>query len=309
MINIYLKRENDPRLKEINAIASGSWVHLTDPDDKEIKEISLKTGLDPDMLKNALDEDEKPRVEKEGRTTYLIIRVPSKTSENTIKVYPVGIAVTENIIVTVCLREVKIFNEFMQEKAKDFFTTKRSRFVLLIFKKTNRFFQLYLDEIENKINKIEKRLLKSSKNEEVIELLNIQKSLIFVNRAVVSNAKVFEKLTHGKAIKLYKADEELLDDLIIENNESIEMVQIFINILANTMDAYASIISNNLNIGMKFLASITIILAIPSLVAGFYGMNIALPFQHSRYAFFYTILISVMGGAVASYYLFKKGYF
>ena len=175
---------------------------------------------------------------------------------------------------------------------KNFYTTKKTRFIVQIFGKSNFYYQKYLDGIEKKINSIEKELLKSSRNEEIIQLLNIQKSLVYINTAVISNKKVLEKIIQGNFLKLYKEDEEMLEDIMVDNEQSIDMAGIYSKLLANTMDAYASIISNNLNIVMKFLASVTILMAIPTIIASFYGMNVKLPLQESPMAFMFTILIS-----------------
>ncbi|MFH0875368.1 MAG: magnesium transporter CorA family protein [archaeon] len=309
MINIYKRASIDEGLSKIDKYDTGAWISAVNPSAEEITELSKELNIEEDVFKLALDEDEKPRIQLEETYKLIIIRVAYGTDESEINVTPLTIIVTQKHLVTISLREIEELSHFLKKLPKNFFTTKKTRFFLQILSRANGHFQKVLADIEKKIETKEKLLLKSMKNEEIVELLDIQKSLLYINTAVASNDKVLERILNGKVLKLFDEDEDLLESIIYENKESIEMVNIYTNILANTMDAYASIINNNVNIVMKFLASVTIIIAIPSIVASFYGMNVDIPFESSPFAFVYVIVISVILTIIPAYYFAKKGYF
>jgi magnesium transporter len=308
MIEIYRRNRADEKLEKIKRVETGAWINLISPTDEEISEISEKTDADVALLKASLDWDEKPRIEIDGKNRLIIARVPY-TEKDVMYTLPLGIVITEKHIITISNTENIVISDFIEGKVKTFFTTKKTRFCLQILARTNRNYQKFLNDIEKKIDELEKSITKSFKNEEIVQLLALQKSLVYISTAVVSNEKVLERIAGGKIIKLYEEDEELLEDIVIDNKQSIDMVNIYTNILSNTMDAYASLISNNLNLVMKFLASVTIIMAIPMIVSGFYGMNVKLPFEdvHNAFIIVFIITASLMGLAI--YIFTKKNYF
>ncbi len=308
MIQIFRRATSDEEIKKLEKLETGAWVNLVNPTPDEISHWSKELDVEEDVLRIALDDDEKPRIEIEDKYRIIVVRVPY-IEDNTVNVVPVAIIVANKFIITVALREVDVLSGIYKKTLKNFYTTKKTRFVMQILSRTNNHFQKVLNEIEKKIEHKEKTLLKSSRNEEIVQLLDVQKSLVYINTAVVSNDKVLERILNGKVLKLFDEDEDLLESIIIENKESIEMVNIYSNILANTMDAYASIISNNLNMVMKFLASVTIISAIPTIIASFWGMNVALPFATNAWAFPIILGITVMLSSVATMFFVKKGYF
>lgn len=207
---------------------------------------------------------------------------------------PLGIIILKNCILTVCKEKTQIIKDLEEGRIKPFFTTQKARFLLYLFKRANYYYNKYLDEIEKRIHKIEVSIVRSLRNEEIIRLLMFQKTLVYFNGAIIANDKVFERVASGKVIKLYEKDQDLLEDVILDNREIMESVRMFSEILTNTMDAYASIVSNNLNIVMKVLTSITIILSIPIILLSAYGMNVALPLQRHPFAFWIIMLISLL---------------
>jgi len=219
---------------------------------------------------------------------------------------PLGIIfVGDDYLITVALKKNNIIDSFEKGKIKTLYTYKKTRFLLQI---------LYLNaahylEVLKKINKEAEAtiaiLKQSMRNKELIQLLNIENSLVYVTTSLKSNELVMEKTLRGKIIKMYEEDEDILEDAIIENKQAIEMSKTYSDILSGTMDAYSSIISNNLNVVMKFLASVTVIISLPTLIASIWGMNVAVPFQHTQYGFIIVIAISVIVSAIA-YILFKK---
>jgi magnesium transporter len=222
--------------------------------------------------------------------------MPTADKEDEHLVYstlPFAIILTEKNIVTVCLKDSYIIDQFEKNSVRSFYTTKRYRFVLQILFKISKRYLLYLKQIDRMSSDVERQLHRSMKNRELIQLLDLEKSLVYFTTALKANEIVLEKMMRLDAIKLYEEDEDLLEDVIIENKQAIEMATIYSNILSGMMDAFASVISNNLNVVMKILTSITIVMAIPTMIASFYGMNIAwLPIANSPNAFWVILGVS-----------------
>ena len=220
---------------------------------------------------------------------------------------PLGmIVVRDEFFLTVSLRKNKIIESFEKRKIKNFQTYKKTRFIFQILYLNSSYYLNYLKQI-NKETEIAEYILKNSmQNKELLKLLSLEKSLVYFTTSLKSNEIVMEKTLRGKIVKLYEEDEEILEDAITENRQAIEMAQIYSNILNGTMDAYASIISNNLNGVMKFLTSITIILAVPTMISSFWGMNVKLPFENSPMGFLIMVLIAVIMTIAVTLWLNKK---
>lgn len=283
----------------------GSWVNLVNPSREETVKVARKIGLPQDFLEYPLDEEETSRIEVEEGCVLIIIRVPV-IRDDLYDTLPLGIIITENVIVTVCLENIAVLNEFCASRTKGFYTFKKTRFLLQILYKTALYYLRYLRQIDKKSEEIQQRLHRSTRNEELIKLLSLEKSLVYFTTSLRANEIVMEKLlkTHlakdpeplpvdARLIKMYEEDEDLLEDVITENKQAIEMSDIYAQILSSTMDAFASVISNNLNMVMKFLTAVTIVLMIPTMLASFYGMNVDLPFQHSPAAFAGIVVVSL----------------
>ena len=220
---------------------------------------------------------------------------------------PLGmIVVRDEFFLTVSLRKNKIIESFEKRKIKNFQTYKKTRFIFQILYLNSSYYLNYLKQI-NKETEIAEYILKNSmQNKELLKLLSLEKSLVYFTTSLKSNEIVMEKTLRGKIVKLYEEDEEILEDAITENRQAIEMAQIYSNILNGTMDAYASIISNNLNGVMKFLTSITIILAVPTMISSFWGMNVQIPFQNNPFGFVIMIFVSVVLTLLVTWLLKKK---
>ena len=224
--------------------------------------------------------------------------------------YPLAIIHTEKQLITVCLKNSKILTDFANEKVKSFYTFKKSRFTLQILNRISTYYLLYLRQIDKKSLMIEKRLHKSMKNRELIQLHSLEKSLVYFSTSLKANEITLEKMLKLELMQKYEEDKDVLEDVIIENKQAIEMTEIYSNILASTMDFFASVISNNLNIVMKVLASVTILMAIPTIMSGIYGMNISpLPFAENPHSF--SIVMGMTFGicAVVAFVLYKKDMF
>lgn len=312
LLKIYNTDLETNRLEEIKEFKKGTWVNLVNPSEKEIKSVCENINIQEDFIRDALDYEEKARIDQEDddNTILFVVDVPiiEKKEENLIySTVPLGmIVVRDDFFLTVSLRKNKVIESFENGKVKNFQTYKKTRFIFQILFQNASLFLSYLKRI-NKETEIAEYVLKNSmKNKELLKLLSLEKSLVYFTTSLKSNELVMEKTLRGKIIKLYEEDEEILEDAITENKQAIEMAQIYSNILNGTMDAYASIISNNLNGVMKFLTSITIILAIPTMVSSFWGMNVGLPFQHSPFGFVIMIVISTILTLGVSWWLKKK---
>lgn len=310
MLNIYKTVENS--LEKLSDFQEGVWVNLINPTREELETVHKKLGIDMDFLLAPLDDEESSRLERENNQIFILVDIPMVEEEDGSYVYytfPLGIILADKSIITVCLKENAIIDQFRTNIVKSFYTQKRNRFVLqLLFRNAARYL-LYLKQIDKMSNEIERRLHKSTKNKELIQLLDLEKSLVYFSTSLRANEIVMEKLLKTDALKLYPEDEDLLEDVIIEIKQAIEMASIYSNILSGMMDAFASVISNNLNIVMKILTSITIVMAIPTMLASFYGMNVGLPFQNSPYAFLMVLGTSIVLATIAIVVLYRKNMF
>ncbi|KRQ87710.1 Zinc transport protein ZntB [Caloramator mitchellensis] len=311
MLKIY-KTNVDGQTFEIDGIENGCWVSLTNPNETELEYVSQKTGLLIEFLRAPLDEEESSRIEIDGDQTSVIIDIPvMDVKDKSLQYYtiPLGIVLNDKFIVTICLKENKVIDDFVAKKVKSFYTFKKSRFILQILYKVASYYLCYLKQIDKTSHIIEARLHKSMKNKELIQLLSLEKSLVYFSTSLKSNEITLEKMLKLEMMQKYPEDQDVLEEVIIENKQAIEMANIYSNILSGTMDAFASIISNNLNIVMKFLASITIVLSIPTMVSGLFGMNVPVPFGDNPFGFYLVLLIiAIMSGGV-TYLLAKKDMF
>lgn len=306
------KTQKDGSLEELQEIEPGAWVHLLDPTEDELQKVQEALRIEPEFLRAALDEEETVRIENEDDQTLVLVDIPIVRPERTSFLYttiPLGIILLDQNIVTVCLEETSIIEDFWNKRVRGFDTCKRSRFLLqILYKNAGKYLQ-YLRQIDKAQTQVENALHQSMKNRELIQMLKIEKSLVFFSTSLKANEVVLEKMMKFNMIKRYPDDVDLLEDVIIENKQAIEMGNIYRDILSGTMDAFASVISNNLNIVMKLLASLTIVLSIPTLVASFWGMNVPVPFSGDENGFLYVVLISIGACAVSFYFLWKKKMF
>lgn len=289
---------------------SNKWIHMTNPTDREIELISRAAGVPEDMLKAALDEEERARIEVDDDDALTLFDIPTIEDEDggyySYSTMPLGFIIAKSCAITVCLKESSIIHGFINGRVKGFTTFKRSRFLYQMLYNTHTKYLQYLRQIDKASNRIQNELHKSTKNKELLQLLDLEKSLVYFSTSLRGNCLVIEKLGKFDGIKRYDEDEDLLDDVAIENRQAIEMCNIYRDILSGTMDAFASVISNNLNIVMKLLTSITLIISVPTLIASFWGMNTAVPFQTLKFGFWIVFAISLVSTLVLAFILSKK---
>ena len=312
MLKIYNTDIETNEFSEIKEFKKGAWINLVNPSENEIKKVGENIGIQEDFIRDALDYEEKARIDKEedDNTTLFVVDVPITEKIEGAETYttmPLGmIVVRDDFFLTVSLKRNKIIESFEKRKIKNFQTYKKTRFIFQILYLNASYYLTYLKQI-NKETEIAEYILKNSmKNKELLKLLSLEKGLVYFTTSLKSNELVMEKTLRGKIVKLYEEDEEMLEDAITENRQAIEMAQIYSNILTGTMDAYASIISNNLNGVMKFLTSITIILAVPTMISSFWGMNVALPFEKSPIGFVVMVVIAIIMTLAVTWWLKKK---
>ena len=311
MINSFKIEAN--KTLAVDKPSSGTWVNVLPPlKQEEFSELSTALDIPLDFLTDSLDIDERSRYEIEDNTKLIVIKTPTENnsfneSDAFYVTIPICIILTSTQIVTV--------NSFENEAIKKFLNSFQNRrpdkmnmMVLKIFEKITKNFQDHLKEINHRRNTLEQRLYDSNGNEELLQLMRIQKSLVYFVTALRSNELLMMKLARTNFLGLNEDEKDFLDDMIIETSQALETANTYTNILSSTMDAYASIISNNQNVVLKRLSTLTIFLSIPILIASIYGMNVPLPFQESTHAFWIPSLISliILGYAIFNYFRSTK---
>lgn len=317
MLKIYKSLETGP-LQELSlkTLEKGAWINLVAPTPYELKVVNHLTGAEPDFLRAALDDEERSHTDVEDTSVMILTNVPVMRGQDSYDTLPLGIVLTKEYIITVCLEETPVLAEFNENAFKLFRTFKRTRFLFQILYKSVTLYLRYLRQISKHSEEIEANLRRSMENSDILRLLELQKGLTYFSAALRSNGAVLDKLLRLRSnqamtpiIKVYEEDEDLLEDVIIENKQAREMAELYGQIFARMADTFASIISNNQNLVMKFLAAMTIILAIPTVISSFFGMNVPVPFTNDEKAFIYIAGLSLAIAAAASYFLWKEDMF
>ena len=315
MLEIFKKTETGEFIR-LEQIEKDCWVSLTAPTKEELESVSNATGVEPEALRAALDEEERARMEIED--TYHLILVDSPeiekemvddTERNRYITMPLAIITSKDIVITVTLRETPILEYFKTGLVKDFYTFKKTRFILQVFYRVATVYLQYLRVINRESERLEDKLKESQRNLEIMEMHELEKALVYFTTALRSNEAVFEKLRKTEKVKRYPEDEDLLEDVIIENRQALEMANIYSGILNSTMDTFSSILSNNLNGVMKALATVTIVMSIPTMIASFYGMNVPLPGQNQPYGFLIVLGVALLIASIVAIIFRKKDLF
>ena len=297
MIRIF--KTVDGKIHQMDEASEGCWLALTDPTATEIFEVAKRYRIEVDDLRAPLDEEERSRIEVEEDYTLIIVDTPileERGEKDWYGTIPLSIIVTDEIIITVCLEDTSVLGRFMDGRVRNFYTYMKTRFILQILYKNASMFLHYL----------------RTKNKELIELLELEKSLVYFTTSLRSNEMVLEKLLKVERIKQYPDDTDLLEDVIIENKQAIEMANVYSGILSGMTEAFASIVSNNLNIVMKFLATVTIVMSIPTMIFSAYGMNVnmkGMPFASHPEGFAIVIVLSLLLSLIVAFIFSKKNLF
>ncbi|MGE5840134.1 MAG: magnesium transporter CorA family protein [Deltaproteobacteria bacterium] len=303
----------DDRFVPADKVEKHCLINVVSPEKSELEKLSGEMLIPSDFLTDPLDIDERARIEIENGVLLIVLRIPKYDESNLetpFTTIPVGIILTrEDTMVIVSASDATEILELSNGKVKGIVAGKRSSVILQMFLRTALLYLKHLKEINRRTGETERELQKSLKNEALIKLLNLEKSLVYFTTSLRSNDLMMERLLKMELLKLTPEDKDMLEDVLIDNRQAIEMASIYSNILSGMMDAFASVISNNLNVVMKILTSITIILMIPTLIASVYGMNIDLPFQRSSHAFFIVIGISFTMALVSALIFMRNRWF
>src|SRR3954467_1846861 len=306
----YFKNINNQTV-EIDKPESGIWVNLVPPfKEEEFFELGEQLDIPIEFLRDSLDIDERPRYEVEDDVKFIVVKTPAENnsfndSDAFYITIPICIILTNNHIVTVNSFDngaIKKFLNTFQKRQPD----KRNLMVLKIFEKVVSNFMDYLKEINQRRNLLEQKLYDTNCNEELLELVRIQKSLVYFVTGLRSNELLMMKLERTNFLSLNEDEREELSDLIVDNSQALEMANIYTNILSSTLDAFASIIANNQNEVLKRLTTLTLILTVPTLIASIYGMNTPIPYKNSPFTFWIPVLIAFIILMVVSWNYFKR---
>lgn len=307
MITFYVSEKGN--ICETDAPVHGCWISVVAPTSQEIKELIEQYGLDSGFVKSSLDEEESSRIESEDDQTLIIVDAPlsSVDNDNTSIFFtlPIGIIITKDYVFTITNRSTRIIDEAVSGSIRSLMPGYKTRFVLQLLLRIAGLYLAYLKQIDKLSSAAEKQLHDAMKNELLMQLLALEKSLVYISTSLKANEATIEKIHRGRVLKLYDEDQELLEDVIIEMKQAIEMASIYTGILSSMMDGFSSVISNNLNMVMRRLTIITIIMAIPTMVYSFYGMNTkGLPFSGSIW--FPLVLSVVLTLVVAALLLIRR---
>ncbi|MDY3982463.1 MAG: magnesium transporter CorA family protein [Veillonellaceae bacterium] len=294
----------------------GSWINLVNPDPDELALINIMTEIPTDVLKTALDMEERSHIETEDNYIFVVINIPALRGTDTYDTVPLGIFVTPDFFITICLEESEVLYPFLHNQVTTFYTYKKTRFLFQIMYRTATLFLRYLQQINRRTDDIEIQLRHTTKNKDFFQLLELQKSMTYFTSALRTNGTVMERLLRLRnhedirhLLKMYEEDEDLLEDVTIENKQAIEMVEMYSNILMNMMNAFTSIISNNLNMVMKLLAAVTILLAVPTAIFSLWGVNVPVPFADKDLGFVSVVVTALVATLVAGFWLWKNDFF
>ena len=312
---VYLKRENGG-LKKLSSPEKGCWIHLYGPfGTEETQKLSEQLSIDIDFISDSLDIDERSRYESEDGVDLIVLKTPLPNDgisdiEASYITIPIGIIRNADYLITVSAYKNQVIEFFLNTPPKNFNPADVEATILAIFERNVTMFQTFLKNINNERYAYEKALYKSSSNDDLTKLLNIQKSLIYFVTNLRFNDLLLLKIKRTNFLRISEEEKsDLLDDIIIENQQALSMSEMYSDILNGTMDAFASIISNNLNEIMKRLTSVTILLTVPMLIASFYGMNVRLPGEDMQYSFVFVFGLCIVISSFMGYFFVKKKWF
>ena len=310
MMKIY--RTQDKQLTRATDFTEGVWVCMTAPTQEEVREVAATLDIEPADLQAALDPEESARIALEDGYTVILVDIPVKPAGQGEGIYttvPLGILLTQDLIITVCSVETAVLGDFAACRVRGFSTRKKMRFVYQILYRAATLYQQELRLIDRRRQSIEKNLTGALRDSDLMELHGLESSLVYFATSLRANLTVLDRLTRYKRLEQYPDDRELLDDVIVEIRQAIEMTGIYRDDIKGTRELFSSILDNRLNNAMKYLTSITLIMAVPTVISGLYGMNVNLdgmPFANSFWGFAIVCGIIVAVCLVSAWILHKK---
>ena len=310
MVKYY--RTDDRRIHEEATIQTGVWIHMVNPSVTEGQMVADQLDVDIEDVLAALDEEESSRIELQDGYTLILVDIPSVEIRHEKKSYttiPLGIILTNDVIVTVCTEETPVLDAFINNRVKEFSTKKRLRFVYQILYRVSVLYQSNLRVIDKNRTEIEERVGNDTQEVDLIALHELESTLVYFATSLRANGVVLDRLTRYKRLEQYPEDKELLGDVIVENKQAIEMTSIYRDIINGTRELMSSVIDNRLNNVMKNLTSITVVMAIPTIISGFYGMNVDsnyVPFATDAHGFLIVAIITLLICVITMFALRKK---
>lgn len=305
MISILKSKKNSSDLEKCSKIEKNTWINLVKPSEEEIKKVAVALKIETNIISQVLVEKELPRVKRLDNATLIVVDVPfmkDTSIKNKYVTYPLGIIVSNTCITTVSLVEHDFLNSM-----EDINTFEINKLLIEILLKSAQSYLITLESIDEDIVRIENNTYKATDNKQLLNFLNIQKTLVYFITSLHANGMVLEKLQKENMLDFSKEEAMLLEDATLENKQSIETSTVYREILSSTMDTYSSIISNNLNVLMKFLTGITIVFSVPTMIASFLGMNVPLgELGKNPASFALIILISLIISLCIAWWLKKK---
>lgn len=310
MLNIY--RTDERVLNKLTDFRDGVWVQMVDPTSNELSRVAEQYEIELDDLATAMDDEESSRISLEDGYTLILVDIPSPEVRHEKKMYttiPLGIILKQNAIITVCRENTPVVDYFILNKMKDFSTKKKMRFIYQILLRSATMYQAYLRGIDKKRIEIEERAGENTKDGDIIELHELESTLVYFATSLRSNSIVLERLRRYKRIEQYPEDMELLEDAMVEFQQAIEMTTIYRDIIDGTRELLASVMDNRLNTVMKYLTSITLVTTIPTIISGIYGMNLdekGMPFADTPFGFAIVCGITAVICVITLWLLRKK---
>ncbi|EIA20947.1 magnesium transporter CorA family protein [Listeria fleischmannii] len=305
-------------MKKLQDVQDGCWIKITSPTQTEIEDISNRFHIPKHYFHDALDEEERSRIElKRGDAdkshSLVIVDCPYETIDEMgytmYETMPIGIILVENVFITISLREVPVLTAIIEKPLDTYDTSLHTRFLLQILYAVSYFYLNYLNKLIRLMNTLEGKIKQSMKNEQLYAFMAIQKSLVFFATALQSNKAILDKMQDVEHFMQNEANHDLLRDVVIENKQAIAMTDTYTQIISGMSDIFSSVISNNLNMVMKFLTSFTIILSLPTIVGSIYGMNVSLPFAHEAHAFSGIMIFTIILTLIVTVIFWRKKYF
>lgn len=301
---------------EIDTFEPGAWINLVNPSQEESAQVADRFGIDIADLRAPLDVEETSRIAVEDDYTLIIVDVPTYEERNNKSYYvtiPLGIIVTDNAVITTCIEKLTLFDNFFNHRVRNFYTFMKTRFVFQLLYRNAELFLTALRSIDRQSDRIEAELENATRNEQLIDMMELEKSIVYLKASLKFNERIVKKLSSSNSsLKKYIEDEDLLEDTLIETQQAIEMAGIYENVLNAMTETTASIINNNQNTIMKTLALMTMILDIPTVIFSAYGMNFQndwLPLNGLPHAFWYIVFIAASMSAAVVIYFFRKKWF
>ena len=310
MIKIYMTKNGS--LETLEKPQKGCWINMVHPSEKELIEIEEKYNIEPDDLRAPLDEEEASRITKEDDYTLVLVDIPNieeKNGKNRFSTIPLGIIIAKGAIITVCLESTPILN-FSGRASRNIDTTLKTRMLLHILLDNAKLYLKYLRQINKESENLEVELKRSIENPALLEMMELGRSLLYFTTSLKGNNTVLEKLSKTASVTRYEEDEDLFEDVVIETKQASEMAETYSGVINGLMDAYSSIISNNMNVIQKFIAIAAVVISIPSMVFDAYGMNIdGVPFENSPKAFIIIVIVALFASFLVYQYFKRKKMF